>query len=425
MSQAPPALPASTRPPTSAQALTPLDAARITLARTQARGWAGADPYDGLEGPIGALVRPLGPLPRFALSQSVLRSPILRVAAMPRATVNPKALGLFLGAVARLNAASPGPDDARIGASLLDEIASRGDSQRPGVGWGYPFGWQSRHFWAPPNLPNAVVTSTVAWHLFEYADRMGENRARSMALAGARFLASGLTRTPASAGEALAYTPKDQTQVMNVSALAARVLARAATVEQSRPLRDIATRLVWFVLAQQREDGSWPYSTGPRGQWEDSFHTGYILESLLAVQAYGVDVPHAALRVGFEAYARFFGPAGEPRLLARPDSVLDAHAAAQGILTYATLAGWAEGPRSLRDTAAARALALASWAIDHLWLSDRGHFAYRVRRGRRDEREFTRWVTAWMCLAMAVAADVTAHGSVRRPMVPTPDTEVA
>jgi len=42
-------------------------------------GWAGADPYDGLEGPIGALVRPLGPLPRFALSQSVLRSPLARV----------------------------------------------------------------------------------------------------------------------------------------------------------------------------------------------------------------------------------------------------------------------------------------------------------------------------------------------------------
>jgi hypothetical protein len=412
-----------TTTPTAVAAPTPFDLARSTLARAHERGWAGADPYDGLEGPIGALVRPLGPLPRFALSQSVLRSTLVRAAAMPRATVNPKALGLFLGAVARLGAIGAG--ETRVGGNLLDEIAARACSQRPGIGWGYPFGWQSRHFWAPPNLPNAVVTSTVAWHLFEYADRMGENRARSMACAGARFLASGLVRTPAKAGEALAYTPKDQTQVINVSALAARVLARAAAAEASPPLRDIAARLVWFVLAAQREDGSWPYSTGPRGQWEDSFHTGYILESLLQVMSYGIDVPHAALRVGFEAYARFFGGSGEARLLARPDSVLDAHAAAQGIVTYGALSRWMEGPRSLRETAAGRALAIARWAIDELWLSDRGHFAYRVRRGRRDEREFTRWVTAWMCLAMAMAAELERPQRAHRPGLQTADTEVA
>lgn len=400
-------------------AATPIDIAHALLARAQAGGWAGADPYDGLEGPIGALVRPLGPLPRFALSQSVLRSPLARAAAMPRATVNPKALGLFLGAVARL------PTDNPAGAELEEAIASRATPDKDGLGWGYPFGWQSRHFWAPPHLPNAVVTSTVAWHLFEYADRHGSSRARSMALAGARFLATVLSRSEAPGGEAIAYTPKDHTQVINVSALAARVLARAAAVDATPELREIATRLVGFVLAHQREDGSWPYATEPRGQWEDSFHTGYVLESLLAVQRYGVDVPHATLRAGFEAYRRYFGPDGEARLLPRPDSVLDGHAAAQGILTYAALAVWKEGPRALRDTAAGHALHIARWSIQHLWLSERGHFAYRVRRGRRDEREFTRWVTAWMCLAMTVAAGLTTHGSAVRPLVPSHATEVA
>jgi len=400
---------------------TPLDIAHALLARTRARGWAGADPYDGLEGPIGTLVRPLGPLPRFALSQSVLRSPLARAAAMPRATVNPKALALFLGAVARLPTGSAG---ARIGGDLEEAIASRATPHQDGLGWGYPFAWQSRHFWAPPHLPNAVVTSTVAWHLFEYADRHGSARAQSMALAGARFLAAGLARSEATGGEAIAYTPKDRTQVVNVSALAARVLARAAAVDESPRLREIAKGLVGFVLAHQREDGSWPYATDPRGRWEDSFHTGYVLESLLAVQAYGVDVPHGALRAGFEAYLRFYGPDGEARLLPRGDSVLDAHAAAQGILTYAALAGWNEGPRSLRDTAAGRSLAIARWSVEQLWLSERGHFAYRVRRGRRDEREFTRWVTAWMCLAMTIAAELEAHGSATRP-AHAPATEVA
>ena len=405
-----------------AATITPLDIAHGLLARTRARDWAGADPYDGLEGPIGALVRPLGPLPRFALSQSVLRSPLARAAAMPRATVNPKALGLFLGAVARLSEGSAG---SRIGPELEEAIASRATPHRDGLGWGYPFGWQSRHFWAPPHLPNAVVTSTVAWHLFEYSDRHGSDRAQSMALAGARFLSSALAKSEAEGGEAIAYTPKDRTQVINVSALAARVLARAAVVEESLRFREIASRLVGFVLAHQREDGSWPYATDSRGQWEDSFHTGYILESLIAVQSYGIDVPHGALRVGFKAYERFFGTDGEARLLPRADSVLDAHAAAQGILTYGALAGWNEGPRSLRDTAAGRGLLIAQWAVEHLWLSERGHFAYRVRRGRRDEREFTRWVTAWMCLAMTVAAELAAHASAARPTSTARATEVA
>ena len=225
---------------TQPAAATPLEIAHALLARAQARGWAGADPYDGLEGPIGALVRPLGPLPRFALSQSVLRSPLARAAAMPRATVNPKALGLFLGAVARLPVGSP------AGAELEEAIASRATADKSGLGWGYPFGWQSRHFWAPPHLPNAVVTSTVAWHLFEYADRHGSIRAQSMALAGARFLATALSRSDAPGGEAIAYTPKDHTQVINVSALAARVLARAAsrvdTLDDPPPWRATARR---------------------------------------------------------------------------------------------------------------------------------------------------------------------------------------
>jgi hypothetical protein len=56
----------------------------------------------------------------------------------------------------------------------------------------------------------------------------------------------------------------------------------------------------------------------------------------------------------------------------------------RGDLTYATLAGWAEAAIA-QDTAAARALR-SRWAIGELWLSDRSHFAYRVRRGRGTAR---------------------------------------
>jgi len=39
---------------------------------------------------------------------------------------------------------------------LLDVL----DSLRtPEGGWGYPFGWQSRAFYAPPNTPNLICTA--------------------------------------------------------------------------------------------------------------------------------------------------------------------------------------------------------------------------------------------------------------------------
>ena len=52
------------------------------------------------------------------------------------------------------------------------------------------------------------------------------------------------------------------------------------------------------------------------------------------------------------------------------------------------------------------ALRIASWARESLWLPSKGHFAYRINGGKRDEREFTRWVQAWMALAMATAANL-------------------
>ena len=110
---------------------------------------------------------------------------------------------------------------------------------------------------------------------------------------------------------------------------------RAARREGKDHLRGIAQCLLGFVLETQRQDGSWPYSTDVHGAWEDSFHTGYVLESLIVLQDMGLDVPASTLASGLEAYRRFFGAGGESRLHPKPKSVLDAHSAAQGILTYA------------------------------------------------------------------------------------------
>jgi polysaccharide biosynthesis protein VpsJ len=391
--------------------MTPSDALIALLAQAEALHWTGPDPYDGLESLIGTLAKPLGPFPRFAVAQATLRYPAFRQFASPARTLNPKALGLFLGAAVRGREVLGEPRASNLIASLLVMIAKRGTPAALGVGWGYPFAWQSRYFWAPAGTPNAVVTSTVTWHLLECADLTGDKQAMEMGCAGGRYLATGLNRTQDGDGEAISYTANDATQVVNVSALTARALVRSASYERTPLFQALAERLVRFVVAAQRKDGSWPYSMDARGKWEDSFHTGYVLESLVELQELGMNVPERTLGEGFEAYRRFFGPEGQARLHARADSVLDAHSAAQGILTYAALARSPRATEERRVPARAAALRIADWALRELWLPKHGHFAYRIQGASRDEREFTRWVSAWMALAMATAGSLVADSA--------------
>jgi len=382
------------------------DALAALLSRAEAGAWAGPDPYDGLASGFARTIIPLGKLPRFAFSQIVLRVPLARTLAQPPPTVNAKGLALFLGAAVR-GRHLLGDERARsLCESLRSQIDRLGMRAGQGVGWGYPFPWQSRSFWAPAGTPNAVVTATVGWHLLDMADVFGDERARALGHSAADYLAHELNVSRLEGGAAISYTGSDHTRVVNISALAARLLARVANVSPARGLGALAEQLVQFTLHQQLADGSWPYAADPGGGWEDSFHTGYVLEALIYVRENGIQIPDDALTRGFAAYARFFDADGGARLYASPASIFDAHSAAQGIVTYAAL--HASSARSIPAWKGAREMALriASWGRESLWLPSSGHFAYRIRGGRRDEREFTRWVQAWMALAMATAGQL-------------------
>lgn len=382
--------------------MTRKEALSSILQRAERAGWAGADPYDGLDSTVGRLAVPLGPPARIFVIQSALRLPWLRPLLGPRASVNPKGLGLFLGAVVRGRMSLGEERAAELARLLIRELESRAQGVAGGTAWGYPFPWQSRFFYAPAGTPNAVVTSTVGWHLLAAADAFGDSTARRLAECAGRFLQNGLHwSSEASGGAAVSYTPLDLTRIVNVSGLVARLLARLGD-------RDRAERLTRFILASQLENGCWPYATDRRGRWEDSFHTGFLLESLLHLRRDGVEVPDEAMRRGFCSYRRFFDADGGARLYASTEAVHDAHSAAQGIVTYAAAAEEPDGASLTGEDASAAARRIADWAVRALWLPDRGYFAYRAQGGERDERDFTRWVQAWMALGLASAEAMSA-----------------
>lgn len=368
---------------------------------------------------MGQSVTRFGGLARFLCSQAVLRSRTARALARPPRTVNPKGLALFLGATARGRAVLGEARARALRTSLRNGIEQQAAQARHGLGWGYPFPWQSRVFWAPAGTPNAVVTATVGWHLLEAAQAFGDEHPETLAHSAAKFLATGLNQSVVGQGVALSYTPADRTRVVNISALAARLLARVALPAGSHEYGDLAERLTRFVLQTQRADGSWPYAIDRGGAWEDSFHTGYVLEALLNLRDLGIPVPDDALARGFTAYERFFDADGGARLGVSRSSPLDAHSAAQGAITYGSL-HFADGVSAReRQRAAAMVTRITRWTLKTLWIPSRGFFAYRIQGQRRDEREFTRWVQAWVALGMAVSGDVEGSGIGSDALCPT------
>ncbi|HVM60879.1 MAG TPA: hypothetical protein VMV72_08430 [Verrucomicrobiae bacterium] len=310
------------------------------------RGWRGYDPYDALNSPVACLLP--GKLARQAWTQLHRRSPVnLRPFCGIRPTLNPKALAL----------AALGSGDGR----WLDELERLRTSQG---GWGYPFAWQSRAFYAPRGTPNLICTA--------FAARAYERLERACDIS---FLEKNLLRERA--GERwLTYVLHSDTQVHNVNMVGAALLGRKDCLE--------------FSVKRQRADGSWWYGESENQHWIDNFHTGYSLVALKDYEAKTGDRGFAdSAARGFAFWEKTFWRAdGAPRYYHNADHPFDTHCSAQGIVTFLAF-GRVE-----------QAVHVAEWAVENMW-DTRGFFWYQ--RGQRGINRlcYMRWTQAWMYYALA------------------------
>ena len=325
--------------------------------RVAASDWRGIDPYDGLTSPLARLLP--GRLMRQGWTQLHRRSPInWRPLCGIRPQLNSMTVALF----------ALGSGDEK----LRDRL--RGMQNADG-GWGYPFPWQSRAFYAPANTSNLICT-VLAAKAFQSCHPERSEGSQSfpreteilrsaqndkLVEAARRFVEKNLLRDGW-----ITYIAGSDTQVHNINLLGAALLGREDCME-------------WSVK-RQRPDGSWPYGEATNQQWVDNFHTGYCLVALRETGWF----PEAAAR-GFEFWDRtFWSPEFAPRYYADGSGPVDIHCCAQGILTYLAF-----GQRE-------KARRVAAWAVNNLWDS-RGFFWYQ--RGNRIN--YLRWSQAWMYYALS------------------------
>jgi hypothetical protein len=368
------------------------------------RDYAGYDPHDWLSAtPIRALSfgsRWLG----AAWTQVGKRSPLqLRPLVGVRPARNAKGIGLVLSAHTHLFAAT---GSARYGAStrgLFDWLAGQGVRVGEGVGWGYPFPWANRDFYAPAGTPSSVATAFIGQALLDAAQAepplpdLAAADAHALAVQAGEFIASGLRRIPGPEGTfCFSYTPLDDRAVHNASLLGAALLARlaAAGVPRSAEWAAAALAAARFTVRAQRPDGSWPYGVGARNAWVDSFHTSYSLVALDTI-ARALDTREfdAAIDAGIDYWrgAFFNGPAvGFHPAAPYP---IDVHAVAHAVLSFIALEHRIAG-------AFGEATRLADWCIAEMQ-DAAGYFYYQKHRRYVNRLPYMRWTQAWMLLALA------------------------
>ena len=133
--------------------------------------------------------------------------------------------------------------------------------------------------------------------------------------------------------------------------------------------------------------------TGRDLAWADSFHTAYILESLAHTdRTFGIGGD--ALRTGLPVWReRFFDSALSARYLPGAPYPLETHSFASAIDLCCTARSFAPDLTDMARRVAGR-------AIELLWISEEGRFAFRVSRRGLNRREFVRWTNAPMFRAL-------------------------
>ena len=398
--------------------------AACTAALKHARDcdYRGHNKHDGLNSPLLRALSLNVPFFRLAWTQVVTRAPVnLRPLLRVPKTENPKGHALFAMAYLDLFRATQDEEYLAHAETLLDRLKGLACREMAGIGWGYPYPWQDKGFFAPRHFPNRVVTSFVGQAFLSAHDVLKRDEYAEVASSICEFLLDNPRRLRDSDEElCLSYVPSPDINwiVMDVSILAGAILARtAAATGDSHWLPD-AERLVRYVVNQQTDYAAWYYSDPPSDSHitHDNYHTGFILDAILDyTQATGDEQFMPAWHSGLKFYdERLFEADGAPRWMYNRRYPHDVHGAADGILTFSRAA-------DLDSHWLSRAEQIATWSLRNLY-QEPGRFAYQQTRFYTKRFNLLRWCNGWM--ARGLASLLVRYNSSATSLIPEVSTNV-
>jgi hypothetical protein len=159
--------------------------------------------------------------------------------------------------------------------------------------WGLPFGWvMGGEVFAPPGTPFPTVTYYATDALMRAYEITRFKKFLNAAMSTVEFLLRDMGIRSVDNGDSIyfSYSPIDRFNVVNVNAYCAAMIARVNSELNFVRYSDTVTRLLRYVMSEQREDGSWNYwgrFEKERPESIDSLHQCYILKMLFECYQHG------------------------------------------------------------------------------------------------------------------------------------------
>jgi len=294
--------------------------------------------------------------------------------------------------------------------SLLDWLELNTAVSPVGECWGASFPWFTYAGVIPITVGNAHGTVWSANAFLSYYEATGDRWALEHSIRACDFLAYGLNPAERSSGSvAISYTVRDRSQCVNVNADAASVLLRVGRAAARPEYREIARKIVQFVVETQQPDGSWYYDEPvpgvPRIPFVDGYHTGIVLSSLTQISPELQDTSdlkkacESALHKGLAFYLQnLFRPDGKPLYVLRKLYPIDPYSCGQAINTLIDAAECAGVDMALREQTVALLHKVVDQTLDLMLDSDGSFFTARYRL-RIFRLKSLRWAQAVLALA--------------------------
>ena len=341
--------------------------------------WKAYDTFDGLASPYAAILTMGSPRLRQFWQQGVRRFPFnLRPILGIKPSTSSKGMGFFAQGYLRLYLTSGKEEYLRKMRFCLDWLMKNRCPGFKGYCWGNHFDYQSRGGRIPASVPTVVWTSLIGHAFLDAYEALGEKSYLEVGCSIAEFILHELGWIDTGQDICISYVPLPEGKpvkwaggIHNSNVLGAGFLARVNTHAPNPRYLEHAEQAVKFTIRDQLKNGAWNYGSQPQYAWVDSFHTGYVLESLdWYIRSKGDRTFQGQLQKGYNFFVEtFFAPDGTPRYYDHKTRPLDIQCASQGIQTLVNL-------RSLHPNSIETAIKVAEWTIANMQ-DESGYFYYR------------------------------------------------
>ena len=361
-------------------------------------GYSGFDPYDALN---SSLVPKKNKWVNIILTQFFVYSPFASIrylAKIPK-SVNPKVLGLMLGAYSKqIKLGSRNLAYIKLCEKIVKFLLKHRSKYSSNLSWGHNFPWQSSNRYLERNLPTSVNSCFIGHSLIDLYNVTQDSKYLVLAESISKFLIKDLNVLETENGICFSYTPIDEYYVHNANLLTASFFIRLFEHTKNSELLELSIKSADFSLLQMSDSGLWPYSFDQvnfKHRNQADWHQGFVLDSIYEfVMSDSVDSSKylKKLEKGAHFYSqKMFDKRGKALWRYPSKWPLDIHNQCQGVITFSKLS-------RLDDKYFKTLKKITTYMINEMYHEEK--FIYQKWPFMTNDIAYPRWCEAWPYVAL-------------------------